>query len=116
MNNSPYRCTIYGNPTSCNCASCAIERRLRASREAIKAAKNANLSRPPVPRPKNLDDFFVSPKESPREKIERQRRERFAESDKTWAYVQANEGRYAVIFIPRIRSLVLWYVKTSFTF
>ncbi|MDF5622353.1 hypothetical protein P3734_23010, partial [Vibrio parahaemolyticus] len=37
------------------------------------------------------------PKETPREKIERQRRERFQEREKNWQEIQASEERYAAI-------------------
>ncbi|MFM2666617.1 hypothetical protein AAFX24_17435 [Vibrio mediterranei] len=37
----------------------------------------------------------VVPKETPREKIERQRRERFKEREKNWQEIQASEDRYA---------------------
>ncbi|MEI2422748.1 hypothetical protein V6O07_20890, partial [Arthrospira platensis SPKY2] len=35
-------------------------------------------------------------RETPQEKIERQRRDRYIQSEKDWSYVQANEPRYNV--------------------
>ncbi|OBU28940.1 HNH endonuclease [Photobacterium kishitanii] len=41
------------------------------------------------------DPELDSKTETPREKIQRQRRERHEQSEKTWAYVQENDARYA---------------------
>ena len=56
----------------------------------VKFAKIDNSVFDPEP-----DLELDSKTETPREKIQRQRRERHEQSEKTWAYVQANDARYA---------------------
>jgi disulfide oxidoreductase YuzD len=92
----PHRCPTWGKPETCRCPSCIHARKVMDSRQRLDAAMKRNFaptgrsfpSQPVAPEPER-------PKETPREKIERQREERFRESEKTWAYVQANEARYA---------------------
>ena len=56
----------------------------------VKFAKIDNSVFDPEP-----DSELDSKTETPREKIQRQRRERHEQSEKTWAYVQENDARYA---------------------
>ena len=92
----PHRCPTWGKPETCRCPSCIHARKVMDSRQRLDAAMKRNFaptgrsfpSQPVTSEPER-------PKETPREKIERQREERFRESEKTWAYIQANEARYA---------------------
>ncbi|WP_237043650.1 HNH endonuclease [Photobacterium kishitanii] len=61
-----------------------------SAKASVKFAKIDNSVFDPEPNPE-LD----SKTETPREKIQRQRRERHEQSEKTWAYVQENDARYA---------------------
>ena len=61
-----------------------------SAKSNVKFAKIDNSVFDPEPDPE-LD----SKTETHREKIQRQRRERHEQSEKTWAYVQANDARYA---------------------
>ncbi|PSV06498.1 hypothetical protein C0W96_08530 [Photobacterium kishitanii] len=61
-----------------------------SAKASVKFAKIDNNVLDPEP-----DSELDSKTETPREKIQRQRRERHEQSDKTWAYVQDNDARYA---------------------
>ncbi|WP_305846479.1 S-type pyocin domain-containing protein [Photobacterium kishitanii] len=61
-----------------------------SAKSSVKFAKIDNNVLDPEP-----DSELDSKTETPREKIQRQRRERHEQSDKTWAYVQDNDARYA---------------------
>ena len=61
-----------------------------SAKSNVKFAKIDNSVFDPEP-----DSELDSKTETPREKIQRQRRERHEQSEKTWAYVQENDARYA---------------------
>lgn len=93
----PHKCPfMHSNPWVCPCSSCHMARQSAASKAALERAMARNFAPTGALMPaKQVIKESVVPKETPRERIERQRRERFEQSEETWAYVQANEARYA---------------------
>lgn len=92
----PHRCPTWGKPETCRCPSCINARKVMDSRQRLDAATKRNFA--PTGRSfpsQRVTSELERPKETPIEKIERQREERFRELEKTWAYVQENEARYA---------------------
>lgn len=87
-----YRCLNKSlNPDFCQCANCVM-RRADQSREREEARNIASTgSVMPVIQVVKEDEVR---KETPKEKIERQRRERFQERANDWEHVQANQSRY----------------------
>lgn len=86
-----YRCPIWKDSKTCTCASCDNHRKMQASSAALEAATRKNFasgskfaSVSTVPEP-------VEPKETTREKIERQRREKYEETERGWARLQAEK-------------------------
>lgn len=93
----PHRCPrMHPNPLVCPCGSCDMARKSAASKAALERAIAREFaptgSLMPV---KQKIKEPAMPKETLREKIERQRKERIKQSEETWAYVQANQSRYA---------------------
>lgn len=86
----PHQCPI---PETCPCASCHTARRFAKSDVALKRsiAKNFAPTGSLMPEKQAVDRDDV-PKETPREKIERQRQERFQEREKEWDQVQAKRS------------------------
>lgn len=97
MFDQTYRCPIGSpNPQTCTCSSCHLKNEMAKSQAALRAAEARNLA--PIGRRFSSVNAVSEPepiKETLKEKIERQRSERFAQSERNWQYVQANEGRYA---------------------
>nr|AKN35661.1 hypothetical protein [Vibrio sp. ZF_53]AKN36063.1 hypothetical protein [Vibrio sp. ZF_53]AKN37815.1 hypothetical protein [Vibrio sp. ZF_45]AKN39830.1 hypothetical protein [Vibrio tasmaniensis] len=93
----PHRCPIgHSNPLVCPCSTCKMAREVEASRLALRRAEARNFAPTSSLQPsKQVIKEPVLRKETPREKIERQRRERIRQSEENWAYVQANEARFA---------------------
>lgn len=93
----PHQCPrMHPNPLVCPCASCDMARTSAKSRAALVRAIAKNFaptgSVMPIGQPVREDD---TPKETLREKIERQKRERYLEREKEWQTIQANQSRYA---------------------
>ncbi|WP_254619024.1 hypothetical protein [Vibrio metschnikovii] len=92
-----YRCPIGSlDPKTCTCSSCYLENEIEKSKAAVEAAIARNFT-PTGRRFASVNEVPepVVIRETTREKIERQRRERYAEREKSWAYIQENEARYA---------------------
>ncbi|NAW88965.1 hypothetical protein CAG51_00155, partial [Vibrio sp. V24_P1S3T111] len=93
-----YRCPVGSlDPKVCTCSSCHLQNEIEKSALALKAAEVKNFTA--------IEKRFSSInvvneseliRETPQEKIQRQRRERLIQSEKNWLYVQENEPRYAV--------------------
>lgn len=93
----PYCCPrMHPNPLVCPCASCDMARKSAASKTALKRAiaKEFAPTGSLMPVKQTITEDVV-PKETTREKIERQRRERFKESEMNWQEVQASEARHS---------------------
>ncbi|WP_342608065.1 hypothetical protein [Vibrio tritonius] len=84
-----YKCPLGSlNPETCRCTSCQFERQLTASRAALDRAEQANFARG-----SSISSFggryeMDKPKESMKDKVARQRRERIEQSDKDWNKIQ----------------------------
>ncbi|WP_217534589.1 hypothetical protein [Vibrio cholerae] len=93
-----YRCPVGSiDPRVCTCSSCHLQNEMEKSALALKAAEVKNFTA--IGRRFSTINAVNEPdlaRETPQEKIERQRRERYIQSEKDWSYVQANEPRYAV--------------------
>lgn len=92
-----YRCPRGSlDPKTCTCSACYLENEIEKSKAAVEAAIARNFT-PTGRRFASVNEVPepVVIRETTREKIERQRRERYAESEKSWAYIQENEARYA---------------------
>ncbi|WP_254620307.1 hypothetical protein [Vibrio metschnikovii] len=97
MFDQTYRCPIGSpNPQTCTCSSCHLKNEMEKSNAAVEAAIARNFT-PTGRRFASVNEVPepVVIRETTREKIERQRRERYAEREKSWAYIQENEARYA---------------------
>ncbi|MCU8300193.1 hypothetical protein OC521_22675, partial [Vibrio vulnificus] len=94
-----HRCPVmHPDPLVCPCSSCKMAREAEASRMALRRSEARNFAPTGSLMPsKQAIKEAVVPKETPREKIERQRRERFQEREKNWQEIQASEERYAAI-------------------
>lgn len=86
-----YRCPFWKDSNTCTCASCENERKMQASNAAIKAAISKNFTSGSRFASVSSTPEQVAPKETTKEKIERQRQERHAEAEKDWAKVQAEK-------------------------
>jgi len=98
----PHRCPfMHPNPSVCRCTSCEMARQAAASKEALARATAKNFaptgSLMPV---KNEVKAPVATKESPREKVERQRRERLQEREKEWQQLQERKAASTVSVNP----------------
>ncbi|WBA16302.1 cytotoxin [Salinivibrio proteolyticus] len=93
----PHRCPVmHPDPLTCPCASCEMARQHAASKAALDGATASNFAPTGASMPVDkAASERVVPKETSREKIERQRRERFHEQEENWQKTQANEPRYA---------------------
>ena len=93
----PHKCPFYKDPRTCTCPTCGWARDFVRSRASLARAEDRNFGRnregggttfgalrAPEPPPQH--------QESPREKQDRQRRERYKESERVWAQVQANNA------------------------
>ncbi|EKO3722594.1 hypothetical protein P0E97_003290, partial [Vibrio metschnikovii] len=92
-----YRCPRGSlDPKTCTCSACYLENEMEKSKAAVEAAIARNFT----PAGRRFASVHEVPepvviRETTREKIERQRRERHAEREKSWSYIQNNEARYA---------------------
>lgn len=89
----PHRCPWGRKSETCRCPECVSARKFMLARQSLAAAEARNFA--PVGRNfpcVQMQRESESTKESLTEKIARQRRERFEESEKTWAYVQATKA------------------------
>lgn len=98
----PHRCPLmHPNPLVCRCTSCEMARQSAASKAAVERATARNFaptgSLMPV---KNEVKESVVTKETPREKIERQRRERLKEREKEWQQLQERKAASTVSVNP----------------
>ncbi|ODP99754.1 MULTISPECIES: cytotoxin [Salinivibrio] len=93
----PHRCPVmHPDPLTCPCASCEMARQSAASKAALDRATTRNFAPTGASMPVNkASSEPAAQKETSREKIERQRRERFQEQEENWQKTQANEPRYA---------------------
>lgn len=94
----PHRCPrMHPNPLVCPCPTCEMARRSAASKAALKRAIAKAYGAPtgPIMPATQVIKEEVVPKETTREKIARQRRERYIQSEKDWQYIQANQAPYA---------------------
>ncbi|EOK5707185.1 hypothetical protein ACM6U7_004384 [Vibrio vulnificus] len=86
-----YRCPFWKDPKTCTCASCDNKRKMQASSAAVEAATRKNFaSGSKFASVKTVTEPVV-PKETTKEKIERQRQERYEEAEKGWAKLQAEK-------------------------
>lgn len=95
LGSKEYQCPRAGRPESCRCSTCFHHRELVISKAALKAAEARNFGTGRVFSSVRVAPEPEEPRETPRQKIERQKRERVKESEKTWVYIQANQARYA---------------------
>ncbi|WP_244230865.1 hypothetical protein [Vibrio ouci] len=86
-----YRCPIWKDPKTCTCPSCDNHRKVQASRAAIETATRKNFASGSKFASVHIAPEPVVPKETTREKIERQRQERYEEAEKGWAKLQAEK-------------------------
>lgn len=92
-----YQCPLANpNPLTCSCTSCTAARQIHKSKAMLREAERKNFAPRGSSMPVNRAVTAPEPRrETTREKVERQRRERYAQSEEDWKYVQANEDRYA---------------------
>lgn len=93
----PHRCPLWHpDPMVCSCGTCDMARKANTSRLALKRAEAKNFAPTGslMPTTQTIKEEAL-PRETPREKIERQRRERIKQSEENWANAQADEARYA---------------------
>ena len=84
-----YKCPLGSlNPEACRCAACQFERQLNSSQAALDKAEQANFSRGSSISSVGNRYEMDTPKESVRDKVARQRRERIEQSDKDWDKLQ----------------------------
>lgn len=96
MFDTSYQCQFGKDPAICTCRTCQMKREQDKSTAALRIAEQRNIA----PAGSTIPSVRVAAepeaiRESSLEKIERQRLERAAESEKNWAFIQANESRYA---------------------
>ncbi|TQP23204.1 hypothetical protein [Vibrio cholerae] len=91
-----YCCPLGRDPKVCTCSSCYLQNEMEKSHLALKVAETKNFTATGVrfTSSNNAKEPEII-RETQQQKIERQRRERFEQSEKDWLYVQENESRYA---------------------
>ena len=89
-----YKCPLGSlNPETCRCTSCQFERQLTASRAALDRAEQANFARGSSISSVGGRYEMDRPKESMKDKVARQRRERIEQSDKDWNKIQQTQAQ-----------------------
>ncbi|MFA0553996.1 DUF3289 family protein [Vibrio lentus] len=92
----PHSCPrMHPNPLVCPCAACDTVRQFAKSRAGLDRAMAREFAPTSSLMPANAVIEPERIQETPREKYERQHKERIKQSDDTLAYVQANGARYA---------------------
>lgn len=87
----PHRCPfMHPNPLVCPCGSCDMARKSAASKTALDRAISREFAPTGslIPARQTIKEYEVQ-KEMPREKVERQRRERFKKREEEWKEIQA---------------------------
>lgn len=98
----PHRCPLmHPNPLVCRCTSCEMARQSAASKAALARATAKNFAPTGSLMPANNEvKASVVTKETPREKVERQRRERLQEREKEWQQLQERKAASTVSVNP----------------
>ena len=87
----PHICPLGKKPITCDCPTCERAKAFASSRASLARAYARSVLPPRIlsaPEP-------TAPRETTKEKYERQRRERYEQLEITTAYLKANEARYA---------------------
>ncbi|XAW90069.1 hypothetical protein ABDK09_11185 [Vibrio sp. CDRSL-10 TSBA] len=85
MFNQVYKCPIGSlNPDFCNCGSCQLQKQMSAGRAALEKIQQENFASGGSISSIGSQPEIDAPKESMKEKLARQRKERIEQSDKDW--------------------------------